>query len=597
MCGIVGYIGENCVEKNLIRDLKLLEYRGYDSSGVAVLSDNEIKVTKSVGCIKNLEGKITFKDKATLGIAHTRWATHGEATENNAHPHLSNDENWAVVHNGIIENYALLKKDLIEKGFSFKSETDTEVISQMLEYHQANTPIKTLINVCSQLIGSFALVVINKNNPNSIYLAKKKSPLYICAISDEVFIASDPICFAGKSQEYYTLNDGEFCEVSIGSIKFFDHECNEIAMTIMKLDNLTIETNLQNFDHYMIKEICETPDVLKRIIKTYAENDVFNKINKSIFDNLNKVILVGCGTAFYAGLLGVNYIENFAKIQARCYAASEFRYGDPLVDNKTLAIFVSQSGETADTLEALALAKSKGAKTIALTNVLYSSIAQKADFVLPVCAGPEIAVASTKAYTAQISVLNMFAKYLSNVLRNTNFNYLEDISTLSNEIRLEDLSGLKDLSNELANESSAILIGRNNDYVTSEEASLKLKEITYINAHSHPAGELKHGFLALVENGTFVFVIATQKHLLDKTLNAANEAASRGAKIVLVTQFVGEINNINNLYRVIKLNDLKEDLMPIVAIIQFQMLSYLTSVAKGIDPDKPRNLAKSVTVE
>ena len=597
MCGIVGYIGKNCVEQNLIKDLKLLEYRGYDSAGVAVLCGKEINVTKSVGCIKNLEDKITTVENASLGIAHTRWATHGEATENNAHPHLSNNKNWAVVHNGIIENYSELKKDLIEKGFSFNSETDTEVVSQMLEYYQSNSPIQTLINVCSKLKGSFALAVINKENENSLYLAKRKSPLYVCKTQNEVFIASDPICFAGKSQEYYCLNDDEFCEVSLNSIKFFNNKGDEIVKDKLELENLSTEVNKANFDHYMIKEIYETPIVLKRIVKTYEENDVFNKIDKSIFFNMDKVIFVGCGTAYHAGLMGVNYVENFAKIQARCYVASEFRYSDPIIDSKTLAIFVSQSGETADTLEALSLAKSKGATTIALTNVLYSSIAKKADFILPVCAGPEIAVASTKAYTAQISVLNMFAKYLSNVLRKTNYNFLEDISILSEAIKLDDVDNLKNLAKELASETSAMFIGRNMDYITSEEASLKLKEITYINTHSHPAGELKHGFLALVENGTFVFVLATQKSLLDKTLNGASEAASRGARIVLATQFDCGTKNVINLYNTIKLKDLKEDLMPMIAIVHFQMLSYLTSVEKGIDPDKPRNLAKSVTVE
>ncbi len=597
MCGIVGYIGKNCVEHNLIKDLKLLEYRRYDSAGVAVINGKKINVIKSVGCIKNLEDKITTFENASLGIAHTRWATHGEATENNAHPHLSNNKNWAVVHNGIIENYAELKKDLIEKGFSFESETDTEVISQMLEYYQSNSPIETLVQVCGKLIGSFALAVINKENESSLYLAKRKSPLYICKTQNEVFIASDPICFAGKSQEYYYLNDDEFCEVSLNSIKFFNNKGNEIGKDKLKLEHLTTEVNKANFDHYMIKEIYETPGVLKRIVKTYEENNVFNKIDQSIFSNMDKLIFVGCGTAYHAGLMGGNYVENFAKVQARCYVASEFRYSDPIIDNKTLAIFVSQSGETADTLEALSLAKSKGATTIALTNVLYSSIAKKADFILPVCAGPEIAVASTKAYTAQISVLNMFAKYLSNVLRKTNYNFLEDISILSEAIKLENVDNLKNLAKELASETSAMFIGRNMDCITSEEASLKLKEITYINTHSHPAGELKHGFLALVENGTFVFVLATQKSLLDKTLNGASEAASRGAKIILATQFDCETKNVINLYNTIKLKDLKEDLMPMVAIVHFQMLSYLTSVEKGIDPDKPRNLAKSVTVE
>ena len=597
MCGIVGYIGKNSVEKNLINNLKLLEYRGYDSAGIAVLKEKTIKITKAVGCIKNLEEKLEQEKNVRLGIAHTRWATHGEATESNAHPHVSNNKNWAVVHNGIIENYAELKKDFLDKGLKFNSETDTEVVVQMLEYYQSQSPMETLVKVCNQLSGSFAFAVINSFSPNTLYLAKRKSPLYVAKTENEVFIASDPICFVGKTKMYYTLNDDEFCKVSLSSIEFLDKKCNKLSKELNELGQITTKINKENFEHYMIKEIYETPKVLKRIAKTYQENDVFNKIDKFVLLNMDKVIFVGCGTAYHAGLVGVNYVENFAKIQSRCFVASEFRYSDPIIDNKTLAIFVSQSGETADTLEALSLAKSKGATTIALTNVLYSSIAKKADYVLPVCAGPEIAVASTKAYTAQISILNMFAKYISNILKHTEYDYLKDIFELSNQIDIESLSYLKTLAKELAQKNSAFYIGRGLDYITCEEASLKLKEITYINSQAHPAGELKHGFLALVENGSYLFVLATQKMLLDKTLNGASEASSRGAKIIFATQFNLEDKDIKNLFYTIKLKSLKEDLMPMVAIVSFQMLSYLTSVERGINPDKPRNLAKSVTVE
>ena len=598
MCGITAYIGNNGVEKNLINDLKLLEYRGYDSAGIAVVSNKKLLITRAVGCIKNLEDKIVPDANASIGISHTRWATHGEATIDNAHPHSSNNGEWAVVHNGIIENYSEIRNKLIKNGFSFKSETDTEIVAHMLEFYHVDNPMKTLINVCRELKGSFALAVINVNNPHTIYLAKRKSPLYLTKDENEVFVASDPICFSGKSEKYYSLSDDEFCEASQNSLNFFDVNGNEVFKEKMILQNLSCEINKQNFEHYMLKEIYETPDVLKRIVKTYTDNNVFEKIDKSIFFNMSQIIFVGCGTAYHAGLMGANYIESFAKIQARCYVASEFRYSEPLVDNKTLAIFVSQSGETADTLEALTLAKNKGATTIALTNVLYSSLAKKADYILPVCAGPEIAVASTKAYTAQISILNMFAKYLANLIKQTSYDYLQDILLLSQEVNIDSLQeDLKPLSKNIAEKSTAMFIGRNLDYITSEEASLKLKEITYINSQSHPAGELKHGFLALVEKDTYVFVLATQKHLLDKTLNGANEAASRGAKIIFATQFDVECKHIKNLLYTIKLKNLKEDLMPIITIISFQMLSYLTSVERGFNPDKPRNLAKSVTVE
>lgn len=596
MCGIVGYIGNGSTESNLVKDLKLLEYRGYDSAGIAVLSDGKIKVTKAVGFIKNLEEKIQPTSNATIGIAHTRWATHGEATIDNAHPHLSENGKWAIVHNGIIENYAEIKQELTKKGFGFQSETDTEIIPQMLEYCETNSIIETLSKVCVQLKGSFALAIINSSNPNSLFLAKRKSPLYLAKTEKEIFIASDPICFAGKTNKYFALNDDEYCDASLNAVKFFNKDGEEISKQSIELENLKTKIDKENFNHFMIKEIYETPEVFKRIVNTYSDTNAFNKIDNSILNSINKVIFVGCGTAYHAGLMGAQYIENFAKLESRSYIASEFRYGDPIIDNKTLAIFVSQSGETADTLEALELAKQKGAITVALTNVLYSTISKKANFVLPVCAGPEIAVASTKAYTAQISILNMFAKYLANLLRKTDYEFFKDILLLAENIKL-DAQNLELIADEIAKESSAIFIGRGLDCITSEEASLKLKEITYINSQAYPAGELKHGFLALVEKGTPVFVVATQKSLIDKTLNAASEAASRGAKIILATQEDMETKDIKNLFKTIKLQDFKEDLMPMVAIYSFQMLSYLTSIKRGINPDKPRNLAKSVTVE
>ncbi len=595
MCGIVGYIGKKTVDRQLVNILKLLEYRGYDSAGVAVLKNGEILTTKAEGNISCLEKILKNEQGANLGIAHTRWATHGKPTSINAHPHLSQNKEWAVVHNGIIENYGEVKKDL--KSYKFLSETDTEVIAHLLEHLNCNNNLQTLINACARLKGSFALAVINKNIRNTLYLAKRKSPLYVAQNNNEVFVASDPICFAGKTKSYYTLNDDEFCEASPDNLKFYNKNGESIIKNSLTLNEFEANVGKQNYEHFMLKEIEEVPTCLNRIVKTYSESCAFEKIDKNLLQNINKVIFIGCGTAYHAGLIGANFIENFARIDAKSQVASEFRYSNPIIDSKTLAVFVSQSGETADTIMAHELAKLKGAKTIALTNVLYSSLAKKADYVLPVCAGPEIAVASTKAYTCQITILNMFAKFLSNIKNGTNLNYLNDIAHLAKNLKIPKKESLLSLAKELTREQMAFYIGRGLDAVTCEEASLKLKEITYINSQSYPAGELKHGFLALVVEGTFVFVIATQKDLIDKTLNGAHEAAARGAKLVVATQLNIPESSLKDVHHLIKLQSFSEDLMPIASIGAFQMLSYLTSVNKAINPDQPRNLAKSVTVE
>lgn len=596
MCGIVGYIGKNNIKKQLLNSLKLLEYRGYDSSGVAVLQNENMEVIKSEGKIENLEKLLTNSYGFGVGVGHTRWATHGKPTSINAHPHISPNKQWAVVHNGIIENYAELKQNLLTKN-EFASQTDTEVIAHLLEQNFSGNSLNTLIKTCETLNGSFALAVANKAESDTLYLAKRKSPLYIAQNGEEIFVASDPICFATKATRYFVLNDNEFCKARVDNIKFYNKIGKAIEKEEVCLTQMEESVGKQNYSHFMLKEIEEVPSVLKRIVKTYTDTNVFKKIPQTIIKNINKVIFVGCGTAYHASLLGASFVEGIAKIDARSYVASEFRYMDPIINSKTLAVFVSQSGETADTLEALNLAKNKGAITVALTNVLYSTIAKSADYVMPVCAGPEIAVASTKAYTAQITILNMFAKFLSNNLNFTSYNYLSEIEYLANHIKMPSINELEKVSNELNLEKMCFFIGRGLDSVTSEEASLKLKEITYINSQSYPAGELKHGFLALVEEGTFVFVIATQKYLLDKTLNAAHEARARGAKLVVATQLELPENCKEDIFEVLPLQNFAEDLMPIASIGAFQLLSYLTSIKRGIDPDKPRNLAKSVTVE
>lgn len=597
MCGIIGYIGKKTVDVELVKLLKNLEYRGYDSSGVAVQCGKNIETTKSVGKISNLENILKKNKTAKCGIAHTRWATHGKATTINAHPHLSNDNKWAIVHNGIIENFAELKKELLKKKISFKSETDTEVIANLLQVEQTCDKIETLINTCQKLKGSYALACLNSDEKNTLFLAKKKSPLYITKTNHEIIVASDPICFTEKTTDYYSLNDDEFCKATQNDIVFYDKNKNIIKKSTQKISDFNLNINKKEYPYYMLKEIDETPEVLSRIVKTYTDNNILKKFNKRFLKKYNKVILVGCGTAYHASLVGARFIEDFSHIPCSTYIASEFRYQNPIINDKTLCILVSQSGETADTLAASELAKQKGATTIALTNVLYSTLAKKVDIVLPVCAGPEIAVASTKAYTAQITVFYMLATKFKNVLLNRRINYIKHIENLALNLKMPNIEEIKKMAKELSKENKVFFIGRNTDYLTCEEASLKLKEISYINCSSHPAGELKHGFLALIESDTYVFVLATKKELLDKTLNGAHEALSRGAKIILISNLKLPQEKYKDFYAFIPLQNFKESLMPSVSVIFFQLLAYYTSINKGLNPDQPRNLAKSVTVE
>lgn len=599
MCGIVGYIGSKSAETELVSLLKNLEYRGYDSAGVAVQLDNKIKVIKAEGKISNLE-KLISSIGAKAGIAHTRWATHGKPTEVNAHPHLSQNKKWAVVHNGIIENFQELKKELEQQNdITFISETDTEVIPQMLQALSSKkiSAIKTFIQSCNKFKGMFAVACINKDIKDTLFLAKKKNPLYLAKTLEELFVASDPICFAGKTKEYFALDEDEYCQASLDKVVFYDKNGNQINKKPTPMQEFDQFNGKELYPHFMLKEINETPLVLDRIVKTYKDSNAFAKISPKLINDINKIALIGCGTAYHASLMGAMYIEKFARIDCRAYVASEFRYSNPIIDQNTLCIFVSQSGETADTLFAQELAKSKGALTFGLTNVLYSALAKKVDIVLPVCAGPEIAVASTKAYTAQIAILYMLSRYLESVKFNRDIDYISQIYCMAQNLHMIDFDEIEQLSQELITQKSAFFIGRNFDYVTAEEASLKLKEITYINSSAHPSGELKHGFLALIEAGTYLFVISTDKEMLDKNLNGANEAFTRGAKVVLFTQLDIDDEKTQFVHKTIKLPKFDNELMPIASIITFQLLSYLTSIAKDINPDQPRNLAKSVTVE
>ena len=597
MCGIVGYIGSKSASIKLLDLIQNLEYRGYDSAGIAVFLNKKIKITKRAGKIQSLRSQVRV-DNSLCGIAHTRWATHGKPNKINAHPHIGANKEWAVVHNGIIENFEKLRKDLEKnENIHFISETDTEVIPQLMESLHNKNKIDDLIDACNLLQGSFAIVCINKHQSDTLFLAKRKSPLYISLNKDEVFVASDPICFSESVTEYYALDDDQFCVATKGKVVFYDKNKNVITKNQIRLGNIKENSSKEKYKHYMIKEICETPCVLKSIIKLYSENNHLQVFNRKFIKKFDKIEIVGCGTAYHAGLVGATFIREYAKIEANVQIASEFRYSKQIINKKTLCLFISQSGETADTLIAERLAKRKGATTVAITNMVHSTLAKNVDIVLPIYAGYEIAVASTKAYSSQLIVLYMLAKHLKQEIENKNIDYIKTLQIFAKKLRVPKKEELKKIVQILVKTDNVFFIGRGVDFITAKEACLKLKETSYINCLAYPAGELKHGYLALIDNKKYLFVIATDKKVIDKTLSNAHEAYARGAKIVLITQINLPEEKIRFIDRVIKLQKCNKELMPIVAIITMQCLSYYTSIKKGINPDQPRNLAKSVTVE
>lgn len=594
MCGIVGFIGKK-PERVLLEGLKKLEYRGYDSAGIALKKDNVIDLFKAKGEIKNLEKIIPSDTGSETGIGHTRWATHGKPDETNAHPHVSSDKKWAVVHNGIIENYIELKAKLVGLGFDFYSETDTETIAKLLEFYsgKGDDEMSALNKTISALNGSFALGILNKNK-DGIFFAKNKSPLFIAKSKDEIMLASDIICFKGFAEEYYPISDGMYGYADKNGIKLFDSlgetEVQPIALNLGEYDNMNI------YKHFMIKEIFETKTTINNIIEYYSEKSNRDRLNGADVSKFKKVKFIGCGTAYHACLLGAEMLREKTGIEASVYVASEFRYQSANFGDDTAVILVSQSGETADTLAAYELAKEKGAFTIAIVNVEYSTLAQKADVYFPIKAGVEIAVASTKAFSAQLSVLNIFAGIFAEKL-GFDCDSLADVKKLAETFDYGNINDFKLLADVLRFNDDLYMIGRGSDYYIAQEASLKIKETSYINSNTYYAGELKHGFLALIEDGAYVIVFATNKNVFTKTICNAEEAKARGGKIILFTCFDVSEADAENFYYVIKIKELDNSLQAVLNIVPWQIIAYYTSINKGINPDKPRNLAKSVTVE
>lgn len=603
MCGIVGVVSKSKVAHKLIKGLKTLEYRGYDSAGIAILQDGDITILKDKGRIANLEAIINYDSlTGTIGIAHTRWATHGVPSKENAHPHMDKNKHFAVVHNGIIENYLELKDFLENKGFSFSSQTDTEVIPVLMEYYYQKTGnvMDAFKDTLNDLKGSYAILVITPLLPNTILVAKKNSPLVLGIGSDGIYAASDIPAIIEYTKDFYFLQDDEKAVIG-DDIVFYDKDFQKIDKESKTIDWEMDAIDKNGFEDYMLKEIHEQPEALKNTLNGIVSlNNPISFVNfsldKNYLEKLKQIYIVACGTAMHAGLVGKYAIEKICRIPVKVEVASEFRYQDPIIDENTLCIFISQSGETADTIAALKLAREKKAKTVAVTNVFESSITREADHTLYTHAGPEIAVASTKAYISQVGLIVALAIYMSEVLdKNTDLcqslkRDLMNLPDLMNEV-ISNNQYYQEIAKKMTKEQDLFYIGRGNDYYTALEGSLKLKEISYIHSEAYAAGELKHGPIALIENGTFVVGIVTDPITSEKTLSNLEEVKARGANIILVTnQDIKEDN-------VIHIPHINSIISPILAIIPLQFIAYFIAKEKGLDVDKPRNLAKSVTVE
>ena len=603
MCGIVGYIGNKKAYPILINGLKKLEYRGYDSAGVSTLENDEIKCVKNKGRVRELE-KLTELEELNgkVGIAHTRWATHGKPSKENSHPHIDNTGKFAVVHNGIIENYMELKEFLVSKGYKFLSQTDTEVIPNLINYYykQENDVLRAIKRATDRMIGSYAIEVISTYLADKIVITRKASPLVIGIGEEENYISSDIPAILEMTKLFYFLNDGEFAIVEKNNVKFYDKELNIILKEIKVIKWESDSASKGCFEDFMLKEIFEQAKTIKDTIGYRLpknESSIVDELDftKDYLEGLSKISIVACGTAMHAGIVGKNMIEQICEIPVEVEVASEFRYKNPIVNEKTLAIFISQSGETADTLAALKLAKEKGAKTIAITNVIGSSITREAEYVLYTCAGPEIAVASTKAYTSQITLLSIIAvNFAERMGKNIPKNLKGEINALPDKVEeiLQNTEIYKDLAKKIKSEKDFFFIGRGMDYAAAMEASLKLKEITYIHSDSYASGELKHGPIALIEENTKVVCIVTDEKLVEKSISNVQEVISRGAKAILVTN-----QNIQGDYIIINIPKTNKFISPVLSIIPLQLLAYYVAKEKGLDVDKPRNLAKSVTVE
>ena len=608
MCGIVGYIGNMQAAPILLDGLAKLEYRGYDSAGISVFNGENIDTVKTKGKIKDLR-ELTDDGKnihGTVGIGHTRWATHGEPSDVNSHPHVNASETIAVVHNGIIENYLELKNRLIFRGYVFQSETDTEVVTLLMDYYFDGDLLKTLAKVMTRIEGSYALGIINKDNPDEIIAVKKDSPLIVGLSEEGNYIASDIPAVLKHTRKIYILEDGEIVKLTRDGVTVYNEDLDVIEKEVTEIQWDVSAAEKGGYEHFMMKEIHEQPKAVRdTVFPRLRDDEVFIhelRMTDEQIRDLRKIFIIACGSAYHAGVTGKYVIEELSRIPVEVDLASEFRYRNPILEDNTLAIIISQSGETADTLAAMREAKRHGVRTLAVVNVVGSSIAREADDVLYTWAGPEIAVATTKGYTSQLSALYLlalhFAKIREKVSDTEYHEMIQELKTLPEKIEsmLENKERIQYLANKYIGLKDVFFLGRGIDYASALEASLKLKEISYVHSEAYAAGELKHGTISLIEKGTLVVALVTQEQLYGKIVSNIVEVRTRGAFVLAVTNEDNKDieKNADYVFYIPKTNRMFTGLM---TTIPLQLFAYYVAVAKGCDVDQPRNLAKSVTVE
>ena len=606
MCGIVGYVGKRNAQDVLLDGLEKLEYRGYDSAGVALALEGGIRVVKSKGRLAELRKRLAVEALARsgCGIGHTRWATHGEPSDVNSHPHST--PRVSIVHNGIIENYGVLKERLMAKGYTFESETDTEVLVKLIDSCYEGEPLKALRAALAMVRGSYALAVLFRDFPDTLFAVKRESPLIVGWGEEENFIASDIPALLKYTRRYSVLEEGDMAVVNADGIRFYNEFAEPVEREVLTANWDQEAAEKGGYPHFMLKEINEQPAAITATVSPRVESGLPDlrvlELTDERLRRIGTVHLVGCGTAMHAGMVGKAAIEALARVPAQVEIASEFRYRNPILRPEDLVIIISQSGETSDTLAALKLAKSRGVPVLAIVNVVGSSIARAADYVMYTYAGPEIAVASTKAYMVQMCVLYLFAlrlAYARGMQTDAEIRRLTAELLRAGEVikpRLADCEQIKYLASRFVNTQSCFFIGRGFDYSLSLEGSLKLKEISYVHSDAYAAGELKHGTISLVTDGVPVIALATQKQVYEKTISNAKETKSRGAKVLLFTTQDAVVPDGVADY-VVRLDDYDDLLMPLQLIVPLQLFAYYMAVLRGCDVDKPRNLAKSVTVE
>ncbi len=606
MCGIVGYVGKRSAQDVLLDGLEKLEYRGYDSAGVALALDGGIRVVKSKGRLTQLRQKLAAQALAQsfCGIGHTRWATHGEPSDVNSHPHST--PRVSIVHNGIIENYGILKERLMAKGYTFESETDTEVLVKLIDSCYTGDPLRALQEALAKVRGSYALAVLFRDRPDTIFAVKRESPLIVGWGEGENFVASDIPALLKYTRRYSVLEEGDMAVCTAEGIRFYNEFAEPVQRPVLTADWDMEAAEKGGYPHFMLKEINEQPTAITATVSPRVEDGMpdlhIPQLTDEVLRSIGTVHLVGCGTAMHAGMVGKAAIETLARVPAEVDIASEFRYRDPILNPNDLVIIISQSGETSDTLAALKLAKSRGVPVLAIVNVVGSSIARAADYVLYTYAGPEIAVASTKAYMVQLCVLYLFALRLAYARGRLSAaetrRYTAQLLRAPEIIkaRLADCEQIKYLASRYMNTQSCFFIGRGFDYSLSLEGSLKLKEISYVHSDAYAAGELKHGTISLITDGVPVIALATQKQVYEKTISNAKETRSRGARVLLFTTKDAVVPE-GVADAVIRLDEYEDLLMPLQLIVPLQLFAYYMAVLRGCDVDKPRNLAKSVTVE